>query len=73
MYKILVWFLDDCFRKDIPIINLSDIYDTIGPVLREIYPQNKDINAQIRKVLQQIRDTWILEFLGDGRYKISHV
>lgn len=72
VYEILVWFLDDCSRKDIQIINLSDIYDTIWPVLREIYPENKDINAQIRKVLQQIRDTWILEFLGDGRYKISH-
>lgn len=72
MHEILVWFLKDCFKNNIQIINLSDIYNAIWPILSKIYSENKDINAQIRKVLQQIRDTWILDFLGNGRYKISN-
>jgi type II restriction enzyme len=43
----------------------------IAPVLKAKHPANNNIKAKIRQQLQFLRDKDLLEFIGDGRYKLK--
>ncbi len=48
---------------------LSEVYDH-SDQLAELHPQNHHINDKIRQQLQVLRDMDLLEFLGDGSYRL---
>jgi type II restriction enzyme len=49
---------------------LSDVYDH-EKELAKLHPNNDHVRAKIRQQLQILRDLGLLEFLGDGRYRIT--
>jgi len=50
------------------IFNLDDINRFI-PQLKRKYPNNNHISDKIRQQLQILRDTGLIEFLGNGKYR----
>lgn len=50
-------------------ITLQEMY-SFAETLGKMHPQNKNIKPKIRQQLQFLRDRGILEFLGEGEYKI---
>lgn len=48
---------------------LADVYE-YEDGLAELYPDNDHIRAKIRQQLQVLRDAGLLEFLGDGEYRL---
>jgi type II restriction enzyme len=48
---------------------LADVYDFEGR-LAEMYPENRHVRAKIRQQLQVLRDEGLIEFLGDGEYRL---
>ncbi|VAV85030.1 hypothetical protein MNBD_DELTA01-397 [hydrothermal vent metagenome] len=53
-------------KKD---FSLREIY-AYESYLKELYPSNNTIQAQIRKQLQILRDEGILEFHEQGHYRV---
>jgi type II restriction enzyme len=51
---------------------LEDVY-AFEDRLAELYPQNRHIRAKIRQQLQVLRDEGLVEFLGDGQYRLRWV
>lgn len=51
---------------------LADIYD-FEDRLAEMYPENQHIRAKIRQQLQILRDRGLIEFLGNGEYRLCWV
>lgn len=51
-----------------PVFSLKDVYAFI-PYLKNLHPNNNNIEAKIRQQLQILRDNKIIEFLGNGVYK----
>lgn len=49
---------------------LDDVYG-FEEELAEMYPDNRHIRAKIRQQLQVLRDQGVLEFLGDGEYRLK--
>lgn len=49
--------------------NLSDIY-TYENQLARLHPDNRYVRDKIRQQLQVLRDLGLLEFLGDGKYRL---
>jgi len=49
---------------------LSEVYDRADR-LAELHPQNHHIQDKIRQQLQVLRDLDLLEFLGDGFYRLG--
>lgn len=50
--------------------SLTDIYK-YEEYFRELHPLNNNIKAKIRQQLQILRDNKIIDFLGNGEYKIK--
>lgn len=50
------------------MFKLKDLY-AYKKNLAELYPNNKNIKAKIRQVLQQLRDEGNVMFLGKGWYR----
>lgn len=50
------------------VFYLKDVYAYV-PYLRNLHPNNNNIEAKIRQQLQILRDNKIIEFLGRGVYK----
>jgi type II restriction enzyme len=50
--------------------SLAEIY-THADELAKLHPQNAHIREKIRQQLQVLRDLGLLEFLGDGSYRLS--
>ena len=50
--------------------SLRDVY-AHASTLKKIYPLNEHVHDKIRQQLQVLRDLRIIEFLGNGRYRIS--
>lgn len=48
---------------------LSDVYEREA-IFREMYPTNRYIRPKLRQQLQVLRDQRLIDFLGDGRYRI---
>lgn len=48
---------------------LNEMYGFAG-MLGKMHPQNKNIKPKIRQQLQFLRNSGILEFLGEGKYRI---
>ena len=48
---------------------LSEVY-ALENSLAELHPHNAHIRPKIRQQLQVLRDVGLLEFLGDGRYRL---
>lgn len=57
----------DTGQKD---FTLQEFYARFGEGLAEQHPDNRNVNARIRRQLQLLRDNNILEFRGPGRYRI---
>ncbi|HHW03163.1 MAG TPA: restriction endonuclease [Thermoanaerobacterales bacterium] len=53
-------------KKD--VFELDDVYN-YATFLKNLHPNNNNIEAKIRQQLQILRDNGIIEFLGRGRYK----
>jgi len=51
---------------------LTDVYQ-FEERLAEMYPENDHIRAKIRQQLQLLRDQKLIEFLGDGEYRLRWV
>ncbi len=49
---------------------LSDVYDGEDK-LAKLHPNNHHVRAKIRQQLQVLRDRDLLEFLGDGHYRLT--
>lgn len=49
---------------------LQGFYAKFRDELAEQHPDNRNVNARIRRQLQLLRDNNIIEFLGRGRYRI---
>ena len=49
---------------------LKDIYGHVE-YFKKLYPNNNNLNAKIRQQLQILRDKQIIEFLGNGLYKLK--
>ena len=50
--------------------SLSDVYayeDQLG----SLHPKNRNIQPKIRQQLQVLRDMGLVEFLGDGSYRMN--
>jgi len=52
--------------------SLFDIYE-FEEKLTEKYPRNQNVRPKIRQQLQKLRDFGLLEFLGQGRYRVISV
>lgn len=52
---------------------LTDFYAKAEARLQAIYPDNSEIQATIRRILQQLRDSGLLTFHGNGRYTYNGV
>lgn len=50
------------------VFNLKDVYAYV-PYLKNLHPNNNNVEAKIRQQLQILRDNKIIEFLGNGVYK----
>jgi type II restriction enzyme len=50
---------------------LSDVYDHADELAR-LHPNNHHVREKIRQQLQVLRDSGVLEFLGDGEYRLNH-
>lgn len=66
----------DCI-DDLPVtegeeFELADVYQ-FEDRLAEMYPDNQHVRAKIRQQLQVLRDEGVIEFLGDGEYRIRWV
>lgn len=48
---------------------LNDVY-LEKTFFETLYPNNKNINARIRRTLQELRDFGLIKFYGNGHYKI---
>ena len=51
---------------------LEDVNINVGrniPKIVDAHPNNNNINAKIRQVLQQLRDDGKIRFLGKGKYQ----
>jgi len=51
---------------------LADVYD-FEDRLAELYPDNQHVRAKIRQQLQVLRDEGLIEFLGNGEYRLRWV
>lgn len=51
---------------------LADVYD-FEDRLAELYPENNHVRAKIRQQLQVLRDEGLIEFLGNGEYRLRWV
>lgn len=51
---------------------LADVY-AFEDRLSELYPDNENVRAKIRQQLQVLRDEGLIEFLGDGEYRLRWV
>ncbi|HEV7157931.1 MAG TPA: DpnI domain-containing protein [Caulobacteraceae bacterium] len=49
---------------------LGEVYAQT-PRLEALYPGNRNVRPKVRQQLQVLRDQGYLEFLGDGRYRLS--
>jgi type II restriction enzyme len=49
--------------------SLADIYKQEGD-LQRLHPHNRNVRPKIRQQLQRLRDFGLLEFLGDGTYRL---
>lgn len=63
--------------EDLPVqqgqrFTLDEVYEFEGE-LAEMYPDNQHIRAKIRQQLQVLRDEGLVEFLGDGEYRLKWV
>ncbi len=66
------WLLDtlNCIEKINKVdFDLKDIYQ-FENILQIKHPKNNNIKAKLRQQLQILRDKGIIEFLGNGKYKI---
>lgn len=66
----------DCL-EDLPVARgerfyLADVYQ-FEDRLSELYPDNENVRAKIRQQLQVLRDEGMIEFLGDGEYRLRWV
>lgn len=65
------WFIDilNCINTiNSDTFTLHMLY-AFEEILSINHPQNNNIRAKIRQILQQLRDRNIIEFLGNGHYK----
>ena len=60
VYDIIVKFIDNHFTLHDFEIHLS--------YLKALHPQNNNIEAKVRQVLQQLRDLGLIKFEGNGSY-----
>lgn len=51
---------------------LADVYG-FEDRLSEMYPENQNVRAKIRQQMQILRDEGLVEFLGDGAYRLRWV
>lgn len=51
------------------VFSLTEVY-TFERRLSRLHPRNRNIRPKIRQQLQGLRDHGVLEFLGDGRYRV---
>ena len=51
---------------------LADVYD-FEDRFAELYPENNHVRAKIRQQLQVLRDEGMIEFLGNGEYRLRWV
>jgi len=56
------------------VVELQELYDQLGPVLREEFPDNRNREAKLRQILQQLGERGEVEFVdGDGTYRIGEL
>lgn len=53
------------------VVELGELYDEFLPTLREEFPNNDNLEAKLRQILQQLRVRDELTFLGDGVYRLE--
>lgn len=51
---------------------LAEVYE-FEEELAEMYPDNQHIRAKIRQQMQVLRDEGVVEFLGDGEYRLRWI
>ncbi|MFB6198796.1 MAG: MrcB family domain-containing protein, partial [Halobacteriaceae archaeon] len=51
-------------------VSLQELQEYIGPELEQEFPNINNIDAGLRRALQELRDDGEVEFLGDGNYRI---
>ena len=71
--KLKGWILDimNCIDKlEKSEFILQDVY-AFDKILGEKHPENKHVKDKIRQQLQFLRDKGYLEFLGNGKYKLT--
>lgn len=49
--------------------DLAEVYKSDGK-LAKLHPANRHVREKIRQQLQVLRDLGLLEFLGDGEYRL---
>jgi len=63
--------------EDLPVgpgetFELADVYEAEDR-LAELYPDNDHVRAKIRQQLQGLRNEGLIEFLGDGEYRLRWI
>ncbi len=51
------------------VFSLTDVY-RFERRLSRLHPRNRNIRPKIRQQLQVLRDHGVLEFLGNGQYRV---
>lgn len=49
---------------------LTEVYYYCEPTLRNTHPKNKNTGPKIRQTLQVLRNEGLIEFLGNGTYRL---
>ncbi len=50
--------------------SLQAFYSTYASRLAALHPDNRNVKPKIRQQMQVLRDNGVLQFLGDGRYRV---
>lgn len=64
--------IDDLAVQPGEQFELGDVY-AYEDQLAELYPENQHVRAKIRQQLQVLRDEGLIEFLGNGEYRLCWV
>jgi type II restriction enzyme len=62
----VMWCVNKLGKKE---FSLKEIY-SFGGHLKELHPENNNVQPKIRQQLQFLRDKNYLQFLGNGNYKV---
>jgi len=62
-----------CKENSTQEFGLQELFEASEGTLRDKFPDAKTPEATTRKILQELRDNGEIEFLGNGRYRVTNI